>query len=577
MLEVGNKIEDVEVVARLKSGGMAALYLGRRGGAGGFSKDLAIKVIHTHLATDNSFVEMFVDEARLSARIDHPNVVRVEALKQYEESYCLLMEFVHGCSLSQLMGTLKKRDKRFSPELAVAIAIRVADGLHAAHELLNPDGSAAGVVHRDVSPANVLVGYRGDVKLIDFGIAKATQRLHHTEAAGLKGKIAYMSPEQAFGRHVDRRTDVYALGIVLWEMLTMRRLFKADNDLMLLDMVREPKVVPPGAIVPDLPPALDRVVLEALAPDRERRPATARDLRYRLLDALPSAAAIDPLQISAVVCDVMAEKILEDREILSVSSFNSLPSGSEDSITVSRLLRPAASSVEIAVDHLGHSAEVLAQGFGHVQTEHREAPPTLLPHDSAMTPASLTGASSHRKLLPMVLGAAAALGLAAGGVAGLTFMMLSGEESTAQASENGTGALPNGPRRDEVASPPPNRPMVANAEAEGGSGLGEASEANAPDARSDATLDGTDDRRDIGEAAPNDSVEVDEEEGSSIRADRRALARAARARRLRRQREERQARERARREREAARSEGAGRTRSERRGPTGIIAGEAPF
>ena len=443
MFEIGDQIDDVQIVARLRAGGMAALYLGRRQGAGGFTKDLAIKVIHTHLSSDKSFVEMFVDEARLSARIDHPNVVRVEALKQHKDSYCLLMEFVHGTSLSQLMGTLKKRNMRFSPELAVAIAIRVADGLHAAHELLNPDGTAAGVVHRDVSPANVLVGYRGDVKLIDFGIAKATQRLHQTEAAGLKGKIAYMSPEQAFGRDVDRRTDVYALGIVLWEMLTMRRLFKADNDLRLLDMVRDPKVVPPSALLPDLPPALDRVILETLAGDRERRPATCRDFRYRLLDALPSAAAIDPLQISAVICDIMSDKIAEDREVLSISSFNMLPTASEkESVTLSRLLRPASPD-EISIDEMAHSASELADAMGGVPLGDRASPPTLLPQTSGlMTPPSLTAhASRKRKMLPLVLGIAAGLGLAAGGAAGLVYAIFNGDEMT---SEEQAVTLPPG-------------------------------------------------------------------------------------------------------------------------------------
>lgn len=423
MFEPGETVGDVEIVARLKAGGMAALYLGRRVGAGGFSKEVAVKVIHTHLADDRSFVEMFVDEARLSARIDHPNVVRVEALREHRGSYCLLMEFVHGCALSQLMGVLKKRDLRFSPELAVAIAIRVADGLHAAHELLNPDGTPAGVVHRDVSPANVLVGYRGEVKLIDFGIAKATQRLHQTDAAGLKGKIAYMAPEQAFGRHVDRRCDVYALGIVLWEMLTMSRLFKADNDLRLLDMVREPKVVPPSAIASDTPAALDRVVLEALAADRERRPMSTRELRYRLLDALPAAAAIDPLQISAVVCEVMSEKILEDRDIFSLSSFNALPQPSErESVTVSRLLRSASQVRELPIDEAGQSAEQLVDGLQHVRTEARLAPPTLLPQHGEEPP---------RRFLPLLLGAGAALGILAGVLVGVSFLLFGGGEGEA--------------------------------------------------------------------------------------------------------------------------------------------------
>ncbi len=417
MFEPGEKVGDVEIIARLKAGGMAALYLGRRVGAGGFSKDVAVKVIHTHLAEDHTFVEMFVDEARLSARIDHPNVVRVEALREHRGAYCLLMEFVHGCALSQLMAAIKKRGLRFSPELAVAVAIRVADGLHAAHELLNPDGTPAGVVHRDVSPANVLVGYRGEVKLIDFGIAKATQRLHQTDAAGLKGKIAYMAPEQAFGRDVDRRTDVYALGIVLWEMLTMRRLFAAENDLRLLDMVRDPKVVPVSALVPDTPPALDRTVLEALAVDRDRRPASARELRYRLLDALPAAAAVDPLQVSAVVCEVMSDKILEEREVFSLSSFNTLPQPSErESVTLSRLLRPVSVVREVPED-AGQSAQELADGLQHVRTVARAEPPTLLPQREA----------PRRRLAPILLGVAAALGLLGGITFGVAFLILGGE------------------------------------------------------------------------------------------------------------------------------------------------------
>ncbi|MGE0785825.1 MAG: protein kinase [Sandaracinaceae bacterium] len=440
MFKPGERIDDVEIIARLRAGGMAALYLARREGAGGFSKELAIKVIHPHLASDKSFVEMFVDEARLSARIDHPNVVRVEALKEFDGAYCLLMEFVHGCSLSQLMGTLKDRKLRFSPELAVAIAIRVADGLHAAHELVNPDGTAAGVVHRDVSPANVLIGYRGDVKLIDFGIAKASQRLHQTEAAGLKGKIAYMAPEQAFGRDVDRRCDVYALGIVLWEMMTMRRLFKADNDLRLLDMVRDPRVVPPGAIVPNIPPALDKVILEALGRDRDSRPASAREFRYRLLDALPAAAAVDPLQISAVVCDVMSEKIAEDREVLSLSSFNSLSLASaQDSVTVSRLLRPVDENVEVDLDAVANDATNLAEGL---PTPHgRPEPPTLLA-GSPWTEPPPSAAVPRRRALPAILGAAAAIGIViGGGAAGLLFV-------DAGASADGTGFAQ--PPRDEA-------------------------------------------------------------------------------------------------------------------------------
>src|SRR5688500_5151049 len=235
---------------------MATLYLGQRSGAAGFAKNVAIKVVHPHLSDDPQFVRMFVDEALLSARIQHPNVAHVEELGEAEGTYFLVMEFVHGVSLSSLIRALARRKRRIAPELAVAIAIQVADGLHAAHETRGPNGEHLGVVHRDVSPQNVLLSYTGHVKLIDFGIAKAEGRTQSTAAGSIKGKFRYMSPEQALGRTVDRRSDVYALGIVLWEMLTGRNCFDGTNDLLVLDKVRNPQIEPPSTYTPALPAPL---------------------------------------------------------------------------------------------------------------------------------------------------------------------------------------------------------------------------------------------------------------------------------------------------------------------------------
>jgi len=305
---VGEKIGEYDVLAQLRAGGMATLFLGRRRGAAGFARYVAIKVVHPHLASDPSFVSMFVDEALLSARIQHPNVVHVEELGEADGTYFLVMEFVDGVSLAQVLSALAVRKRRMGPALATHLAMRIAEGLHAAHETRGEDGELLRVVHRDVSPQNVLVAWQGHVKLIDFGIAKARGRAQHTVEGSLKGKLRYMAPEQALGRPVDRRTDVYALGILLWEMLAQRRLFDCDDEMQLIDRVRAPVVALPSAFVDGIPPALDAAVMAALSRDPEHRPATAHDLRRRLAEAVPGALAIDTSDVAALLREVLGDE-----------------------------------------------------------------------------------------------------------------------------------------------------------------------------------------------------------------------------------------------------------------------------
>ncbi len=319
VIAVGSRIKDYEVVAHLRDGGMASLFIAKRVGVAGFAKPVAIKIVHPQFSQDESFVRMFVDEAIISARIDHPNVVHTIELGEFEGHYFLAMEYVQGTSLAHLLAALAKRGRRLTPELAVHIALRMAEGLHAAHETTGDAGEPLHIVHRDVSPQNVLVSTRGHVKIIDFGVAKAASRAHQTTAASLKGKIRYMAPEQAFGRMVDRRSDVYAIGIVLWEMLTMRRLFHADDDFALLDIVREPKVPPPSSYASEVSAALDAVVLKALSPTQDGRYASARDLRNALAEALPNSASLEANTVSAVL-DAVAADIPELRKGSSVSS-----------------------------------------------------------------------------------------------------------------------------------------------------------------------------------------------------------------------------------------------------------------
>jgi len=301
MPEPGDRFGDYEIIAKLRSGGMATVYVARREGAAGFSKRVAIKVVHPHLAEDAEFTRMFIDEALLSARIEHPNCVHIEELGEQDGTLFLAMEYVRGGSLSQLLNHVVGSGRRLAPALAVHIAAETAEGLGAAHTVTDDDGEPLRVVHRDVSPQNVLLSRAGHVKLIDFGVAKARGRAQETTTGVLKGKFRYMAPEQARGLSIDHRADIYALGIVLWEMLTSRRMFDHDNDLRVLDMVRRPRIAPPSRFAPEVGPELDRVVLEALAPRPGDRFQRAVDFRRAMLAAQPSAAAVDSQALASVV------------------------------------------------------------------------------------------------------------------------------------------------------------------------------------------------------------------------------------------------------------------------------------
>ncbi len=279
---MGSNLGGYRILARLRAGAMGVLYLARRDGASEFSRPVAIKVIHDHLAQNARFCRMFIDEAKLSARIDHPNVVRVEEFGKADGRYYLVMEYVYGVSLAQAIGVLHTAG-RIPIDIAVAIAIEVAGGLHGAHEATNEDGTPLGIVHRDVSPHNVLVSYTGAVRVIDFGIAKARQVGGQTRTGSLRGKLAYMPPEQArSARTVDRRADLYALGLILWEMLTFRRVFDADTDIAILNQIRNPMIVPPSTLALNVPRSLDDIIMRTLAKDPSARPQNGLQLATRV-------------------------------------------------------------------------------------------------------------------------------------------------------------------------------------------------------------------------------------------------------------------------------------------------------
>lgn len=301
----GSRLGPYEVVAPLESGGMASLFLARRV-EGPDTGHIALKVVRPHLARDAGYVQMFVDEARLGARLVHPNIVRIEELGQAGGTPFLAMEYVNGISLAQLITWLIQTRRGLSFGLSVHIGIGIARALHVAHELRDEAGNLLEVVHRDVSPQNILLGHDGGVKLIDFGVAKSKGRNWATVEGSLKGKLGYMSPEQALGRPIDRRTDVYALGVVLWEALTQRRLFVGDTQL-LLAQVQHPNILSPRSLVPSIPAALDDVVMRALHPDPLQRFATAAQLAAALEDSVPQAPEEEREAIAALVLSAADE------------------------------------------------------------------------------------------------------------------------------------------------------------------------------------------------------------------------------------------------------------------------------
>ncbi|MBS2015542.1 MAG: serine/threonine protein kinase [Deltaproteobacteria bacterium] len=268
------------------SGGMASVHFGRLSGPVGFSRPVAIKRLHPHLARDPEFVGMFLDEARLAARVRHPNVVPTLDVVSLEDEVFIVMEYVLGESLARLARAQQKQGSPVPLRFAVAAVASALHGLHAAHTATDEQGQPLGLVHRDVSPQNILVGSDGVARMLDFGVAKAAGRISDTRDGALKGKVAYMPPEQLMSRDVSAQSDVYAASVVLWELLTGKRMFEGSTDAAvvakILAQMVEHDVPKPSKLVPSVPPALDDIVMRGLAPKVEDRFATAREMALLL-------------------------------------------------------------------------------------------------------------------------------------------------------------------------------------------------------------------------------------------------------------------------------------------------------
>lgn len=262
---------------RIATGGMAEIYLGKSIGSDGFARICAFKKILPHFANDNDFINMFRNEAMLAKQLVNKNIVQVHDFVSDNDSFMLVMEYVDGQDLRAVLSLAEKSKRRIPPELACYICIEVLSGLFYAHSLVDLSGRSLGIIHRDVSPQNILMSYDGDVKITDFGIAKASSHTHSTKAGVIKGKFSYMSPEQSVGTEIDSRSDLFSVGVILFEMLTMTRLFKGE-DLAVLNAVRKCDIPLPSSVnQSQVPPELERIVMRFLSKDAATRYQTGRE------------------------------------------------------------------------------------------------------------------------------------------------------------------------------------------------------------------------------------------------------------------------------------------------------------
>ncbi len=310
------KLGKYELIARIGVGGMAEVYLARQRGPMNFEKVVVVKTIHPHLAQQQEFINMLLDEARISALLKHPRVVDIYDLGYEQDTYFIAMEYIPGQTLSKLMIAGRKR-KRLDVYSTARIIADAADGLHAAHNLTTIQGDHLELVHRDVSPGNIIVGYDGNVKLVDFGVSKANGRLTITEVSQIKGKMGYVSPEQVKDLPVDRRSDIFSLGVVLWETLALTRLFFAQTQAGQMQKVLKGAIPTPSTVRREVPRDLDDICMRALERDVEKRYQSARDMKRDIEEFLAGASYYrDSGTISQYMTDMFGDKRAEEADLL---------------------------------------------------------------------------------------------------------------------------------------------------------------------------------------------------------------------------------------------------------------------
>lgn len=298
------------VVDRLEAGGMAEVFRGEALSVQGFKKQVAIKRVLPHLAQNKSFISMFLDEARLGARLNHANVVSVFDIGAADDTYFIVMEFVDGCNLKAVIEQYRQMGRRVGVKESVYICMETCKGLSYAHEIVDDDGELLHIVHRDISPPNILLSKRGEIKVTDFGLAKASTQLEKTDPGVVKGKFSYLAPEAALGEAVDARADIFAVGIVLWEMLAGRRLFLGETDYQTVKLVQQANIPSLSRLNPDVDQDLEDVLAKALTRDPADRYEDAREFG----DALAGYLFGKRLKVTSYDIATIVKKVVEQRK-----------------------------------------------------------------------------------------------------------------------------------------------------------------------------------------------------------------------------------------------------------------------
>jgi serine/threonine-protein kinase len=361
----GERLDRFELIAELASGGMATVFLARLSGVAGFQRLVAIKRLHPHLAREREFVDMFLDEARLAARIHHPNVVPIQEIGQSERGYYLVMDYIEGDTAARLFARSAQSGTCLPIEVGIRILLDALAGLHAAHELKDDNGKPLEIVHRDVSPQNILVGIDGTSRLTDFGVARAATRLATTRSGQLKGKLAYMAPEQARGGALDRRADVFAMGIVAWEALAFRRLFKGEGEAETLNRVLYEPIPTLISAAPQIPPSLNEVVMKALERDADKRFATASDFADALEQAARALQKVGTTrEVATFLESMVGTDISQQREAVRTWLARSEPSRNENanSLREQAAARDPTSVTRIEAGKASRSDSISAPG-----------------------------------------------------------------------------------------------------------------------------------------------------------------------------------------------------------------------
>ncbi|MBK8941721.1 MAG: protein kinase [Polyangiaceae bacterium] len=297
------------VLDRLASGGMAEVFIAESAGIEGFKKRVAIKRVLPHLSEKKRFISMFLDEARLSAQLNHSNCVQVFDIGVGDNAYFIVMEYVDGADLKAVIDYLRNAGRVFPVEIAVLISVRICEGLTYAHELTTAEGKPLEIVHRDMSPPNVLITKHGEVKIVDFGLAKATSQLQKSESGIIKGKFSYLSPEAATGGDVGLQTDIFAVGIILWELLSGKRLFLGDTDFATVKSVQQAQIPSLKSVRNDVPEDLERIIHRSLSKDLNIRYKSARDLGRDLTAFLYRyAKPVSSFDIAELVRGAMSQR-----------------------------------------------------------------------------------------------------------------------------------------------------------------------------------------------------------------------------------------------------------------------------